>query len=754
MVRVRLGSSWKQDPALRAAIARGDAAAREAVSEVVDALALEVDGIDVGAGRAEGAVVAGVEALGAAVLRLLGGAARAEVHFSEGGLELVLARRGVSVLLTVVALERPARVLARDVEVELAELARAAGEAAQALGGELAVLRLPRQGGEVAAVARGLGELAARLASARASPARELPAPGQTAAERPRQRRGSPACGFELQDEEGLLATYRGPGADLGSLLAPGGVTLRAGDGRVLLALGGAPFLLLRDLAAFAGRLADAALRRERSAELELAAPARGGSMRLLVDLAGGSAAREGGPDIPCPPLLLARALLEAAIDFCGVVAARNAWQADNGWLSELRTSSAERLAQVQELLAGDLVAAVARPVGRRGGRAMPGAPLGPGRMRRLAFREAVAADVGAPAGIGLALAGELVVAAGAAAVVGLDASSAAERWRRHEGATVAALVADALALVDAERVALVDAATGRERWSRLRTELPEAPPREVVRLAGGLTLWVAAGEAAALEPATGRRAWSFAPPAARELRAAAVGALAVVGSDAGFLYGLDAATGRPAWRLRLPGPLVATPLQLGRELFTLCTTDRGGSLIALDPASGRRRLEVPLDVTPTGPLVHFAGLLGVAGTVAGDPVVMALDPVGGLAWEAAPPLGAGALALAPVPGGLLVKTVHGTCAMLDRNGEARWTRPREALHPPLVNVPPVVARGVALVAGEEVEALEVATGCVLGVPRLVAPVRLVADAALHVWALDAEGVLAAARLATHLSVL
>ena len=755
MVRVRLGSSWKQDPALRAALQRGGAAVREAVSEVVDALALEVDGIDVGAGRAEGAVLAGVEALGAAVLRLLGGAARAEVHFSEGALELVLARQGPSVLLTVVALDRPARVLARDVEVELAELARAAGEAAQAFGGELTALRPLRQSEGIETVARSLGQLAARLARARVAPAPTPPPPGETPAQRPRQRRGAPICTFELRDEEGLLATYRGPGADLGSLLAPGRVSLRSGDGRVLLALEGAPFLLLRDLAAFAGRLADAALRRESSAELELAAPARAGSVRLTVDLADATAARDGGPAVPCPPLLLARALLEASVDFCGVVAARNAWQADNGWLSELRTGSAERLAQVHELLAGDLVAEVERSVRRRTGRALPGAPLGPGGMRRLTFRAAVAADVGTPAGFGLALTGDLVVAAGATAVLGLDARSGSERWRRP-GARLAGLDAGALALEDADRVALVEAATGRERWSRPRTELPEGPPREAVRLAGGLTLWIAPGEAAALDPANGRLAWSFAPPAARELRAAAVGALAVVGSDAGFLYGLDAATGRPAWRLRLPGPLAATPLQLGRELFVLCTTDRGGSLIALDPASGRRRIEVPLDVTPTGPLVPFAGLLGMAGTVAGDPVVMALDPRGALAWEDAPPLGAGAgaVALAPIPGGLLVKTVHGTCVALDRGGEARWARPREAIHPPFVNVAPVVARGIALVAGEEVEALEVATGRVLGGLRLGTPVRLAADAALHVWALDAEGVLAAARLTTHLSVL
>ena len=34
---------------------------------------------------------------------------------------------------------------------------------------------------------------------------------------------------------------------------------------------------------------------------------------------------------------------LEATVDFCGVVAARNAWQADNSWLAELRTRALER---------------------------------------------------------------------------------------------------------------------------------------------------------------------------------------------------------------------------------------------------------------------------------------------------------------------------------------------------------------------------------------------------------------------------
>src|SRR5919197_1853688 len=140
MVRVRLGASWREDPTLRNALARGGSAAEDAAARVVDALAIEVDGVDVAAGQAEGALVAGVTALADAALRVLGGAPRAQVHFSEGGLELLLRRRATSVLLTVVALGRPARVLARDVEVELAELVRAARDAAEALAADLAAL--------------------------------------------------------------------------------------------------------------------------------------------------------------------------------------------------------------------------------------------------------------------------------------------------------------------------------------------------------------------------------------------------------------------------------------------------------------------------------------------------------------------------------------------------------------------------------------------------------------------------------------
>src|SRR6266545_3963996 len=215
MVRIRTGAAWRHDPELRAALRRGVGPHRAAAARgVVDALALEVDGIDVAAGLAEGPLLPTLEALLRAVARIVGGASHATVTFPDGELELLLRRRGRAVLLTVLALTRPSRVLARDVEVELDALAAAALDASAALCRELAELL-----------------------------------PGAEAREPRRVRRSAPvSCALELGDDDGLAAAYEGGRPDLGSLLGPGRVVLRAGDGSELAAIGGIPFLVLRDL--------------------------------------------------------------------------------------------------------------------------------------------------------------------------------------------------------------------------------------------------------------------------------------------------------------------------------------------------------------------------------------------------------------------------------------------------------------------------------------------------------------------------
>src|SRR3974390_3197447 len=56
MVHIRIGEGWKEDPRVRSALrSAADASARgQALRGNVDAVAIEVDGVDIAAGRAEG----------------------------------------------------------------------------------------------------------------------------------------------------------------------------------------------------------------------------------------------------------------------------------------------------------------------------------------------------------------------------------------------------------------------------------------------------------------------------------------------------------------------------------------------------------------------------------------------------------------------------------------------------------------------------------------------------------------------------
>jgi hypothetical protein len=735
VVRIRLGAGWKEDPELRDALARG----RARRVPLVDAVAIEVDGVDIAAGRTEGELLAALEELVGAAARLVGGAHRAAVHFPESGLELLLRRSAGGALLTLVSIERPSRLLAEAVEVELPALARAAREAAEALLVELAAL-----GGGARAWGAGLDRALASLAAARPLRPGETRRPAPAPAPAPRRRAGA-SCGFELRDDDGLLASYDGGGADLGSLLAPGRVWVRAASGEELLAVDGAPFLLLRDLAALGERIAAAHRERSPRAEAELALPGRARALRIDVDLGAGTAAA-GGDALAAEPLALARALLEAALDFCGAACARNPRQARNPWISDLREAAREGLRHVRELDAGDRPAAPGAPIRARRARAAR-APLAPGRMKRLAFRRSWECEVGAPAGFGLSRGGDRILAAGAAAVAAVDAVTGATLWRAA-GAAWAGRAGGALLALRGGDLACHDAATGRTRWSR-----PLAgPPRGLAAIREGPLVLATGGALLALDPWTGRAVWRLEPPAATALHLAGFGPLALAAGDAGFLYGVDAG-GRVAWRLRLAGVPVGPPQPLGGSGIVACATELGGALLRFDAATGRRQWAALLDFTPSGAAVPFAGRVGAPGAIGGDPLVAAVELDGAVAWTEGAPI-AGPLAAAALSASLLVKNAAGACAALGRDGEALWTHARETPDPPPANVPPVCARGVALVAGEQVLALDPASGALLGAARVGAPVRLQVGEDLSLVAMDAAGVVTAARLATHLSVL
>jgi len=102
MVRIRLASAWKRDPALREALAAGGDV-HEVAGRLEDALALEVDGVDVCGGRAEGLLVPSVLAVGEALLALLAGGpltyASWKALFTKGPMPFIALLFAVSALI-------------------------------------------------------------------------------------------------------------------------------------------------------------------------------------------------------------------------------------------------------------------------------------------------------------------------------------------------------------------------------------------------------------------------------------------------------------------------------------------------------------------------------------------------------------------------------------------------------------------------------------------------------------------------------
>jgi outer membrane protein assembly factor BamB len=739
MIRIRTGASWRDDPRIAAALRGAAPAARAAAArELADALAIEVDGVDLAGGRAEAPLLPSLEELLGAISRILGGARQASVMLGDGGLELILRRRGQSALLTLVALGRTSRLLARDVEVDVEALAAAALEAAAGFCRDLAAA-VPG----AARDARHLRAAVRRLARARPlgeAPAADGPPPEPTLGNL-RPAPGRCSCAIEISDEEGLLAAYGGGRPDLGSLLVPGRVALHAPDGAELLALPGHPFLALRDLAAAADRALCAARRGEARVGLPLARPGHGEST-LELDLARRTSLHDGRP-LGCAPLPLLRAFVEAALDFCALVRERNPRQAENAHLSELEAAAAERIAELDELAGGDVPHAGDPAPARAPAAIRPSRePLGPGSLRRLSFRRVAALEVGAPAQ--LTLRGSWVLAAGRGAIACLDRRTGAVRWRSR-GAALARSLSGMVVAAGPDGVRALAASNGGLRWER---DLPGAPPTGAVRLGTGAALLAEPGAVTALDPATGERLWRFLAPGASRTWALALGTVLLVGSDSGFLHALDSG-GRLLWRVRAPGPITRAPTAWGSACLALCETASGSVLLAVEVATGLRRFEAPLDLAPSSPALPWGRRLVVPGTVAGDPAVTVLERDGSPAWTAVPQL-AGAPVVLPAGPLLAVRDGAGALLALDRDGATRWARPAPPGH---AAGPLALSRGTLVVGGDGLACHAVETGEIVGVLPAVSASLLAVDGELTVAALDLDGLLTVHRLGTHLSV-
>jgi outer membrane protein assembly factor BamB len=744
MIRIRTGAAWRHDPDLLSALGRGAAARTAAARAVVDALALEVDGVDVAAGLAEGPLLPALEALLRAVARIVAGASHSTVPFRDGEVELFIRRRGRSALLTLVALSRPSRVIARDVEVEVDALAAAALEASASFCRDLAEL-LPgaeaRETRPLRAAARALRR------TEQGVPPRPRPA-GRSRSPRPARRSAHIGCALELADDDGLLGAYEGGRPDLGSLLGPGRVVLRAADGRALCTLPGIPFLVLRDLGGAVDALLRAVRLREAQVTISIGRASRGPLLSVSVDLARGVVSLPGAADLACPPLELARALAEAQAEMGRVARARNPRQAENAYVAELERAAAERLAQLEELAEGDRPATAPGAVRAPARARVPQRPLGPGKLRRIAFRRSFRLEAGAPAGDGLLLAGGLAIVAGNAALAGVERATGKVLWR-GEGCDFAASAAGSVLVTRGGALSAVSPRNGTVRWSRL---LPGAAPTAAAALARGPLVVVEPGAVTGIDPGSGRTLWRLEPPGAGRLRAAAFGGVLAVGSDTGLVYGVDAA-GRVLWRVGAPGPVLRAPLAAAGLCVVLAAADPGTALLAIDPATGARRWEALLDVASAGAPCAWGRRIALAGTVGGDPIVTALERDGAPAWTVSPALD-GPIAAVSAGSLLVVRAGSGALVALGRDGTSRWSRPAAPGHGGALGPPPAIARGtIVTAAGDGIQALDARTGEIVGVIAGAAPVRLAADASLGIAALDADGLAQGWRLATHMSL-
>lgn len=729
MVRILLTGASRLDPALAAA---GPASARRALEALDGVLAIEVDGVDLTGGRAEGPLLPALESLLLALARVQAGAPLAAAHLRQGDLLLLLRGFGHQVRLSLVDLGPPGRLVVRELELELAGLTAAALTAAAGLcrtvsesreAGAEASRRLRAAARPPRLAAHPTG-LAPSASASQAAPAALAGAAG-----------GHPVRCEVTLDEEARPPAGAGPGG-LAGLLVPGAVRLAVLERALLLE--GLPFLTLRDLVDGLAEVARAEHRGDRTAAIRLGRTGRAADAVLLFDLAAGALTLGGGPPLPATPLDVARAA-EAAVAWLD---GRLGGGSDpDPALEGLRAASAAAVAHLAERTLGDALLTPAPAPAPRPAPAPSQAPLGPGDLRRVALRVAWRDHVGPPVGPGLTRLGAVLVATGEEAVVG---RSGGRTWRAP-GADWAAEAAGLLLVRRGDLLSALEPGTGLARWTR---HLDEAHPTGAAGRRGGALLVGEAGALSALDPRDGRPRWRLELPGGHGLALAAFGPLLAAGTGGGLVYGVDL-TGQVAWRVRAPGPALAPPLLVGRALASLHAAGPGASLLFLEPATGQRLAEVALDVVPAGGPQRWSGGLALAGRSGGAAVVTLVRP-GGRAWTVEAAL-LGTPRLAVAGRRLLVADAHGAVACLEPSGRVAWSLPAAGAAEGAV---PLALRGVVLAARDGLTLLDLASGRRLGAVEGLHPARLLATHDLAVAALEADGGLCGLSSAGHLSLL
>ena len=255
-----------------------------------------------------------------------------------------------------------------------------------------------------------------------------------------------------------------------------------------------------------------------------------------------------------------------------------------------------------------------------------------------------------------------------------------------------------------------------------------------------------------ALATETGHEQWVFAPPRTRRLRAARVGPVVLAASESGVLTGLDVVDGTVRFRVAAPLPFTAAPVAWGALALVGLGRDSRSALLAVDPQGGEVRWLTELGLEETLPPIAAGARAWVVGLHEGRPALACLDVRGKLLWRRAVPTPERPAGLLTSGVDVIVTGTGGSAARLRRNGRIAWRLGGAAVGG--AAVPPLLERGVLLVPGEALRAVDPRSGRVLAeLPGGRGIRALAVGPGLEVARLDEAGDLTLHRLASHFAV-
>lgn len=725
MTRFRIGQRWKREPA----------------AAPLDSVALELDGLNLLPGAEEEPLAEVVPALVSAVAALATGKRRlAQVSLTEAHLELVLRRAGEDVELLVASLDRPARLTRPPVRVEAEELSTAARECGERFLSDVSQVAPRALGAAQAKTLRdALRQLGRPISTSEEAPPQSSPLRVEPPSE--------PGFGFELKDVEGLVRTYaRGKDSALGSLLSGGEVWLSLPGHPSAWRAPGPPFLTALELSRQAMELA-------RAVELEeprFAFLPAGQRPELSLELATGRG-RLGQVKFDVEPRALVEAMFHLGQSLAVALTERNRSQGSNPYLVEL----AERCREGLSHLRGPT-----QPPERKGSareRASTSRtasqPLKvPGRLRRLRFEKLWEQR-------GLAGAEHAQLLLGRKGPVfcsreearAFSAKDGALLWRREADHGVAASADGHAVMADASRVYGFVGTGTSARWLHDHDGIPLGPL--LLRKDGQLITLSEERTVVAFAEVSGRELWRLAPSRTQRSWLAAQAHRVLVATDSGYLYGLDLEDGQVRYRIRSPLPFHGAPVPWGKRFVAALGRGAHHALLVADAHTGEAafthefQLSSPSAPLPVGTRLYLAGEKEREGQL------LSLDAKGKVRWERALHLGAGPYALTPMKGAVLVTSASGGTERVSDSGTVDW-RVGASGEPLAAALPARTARGVVLIPGETVRAVDPQGGQVLAEVRAGAGlVALQADARLNLFFLDEAGVLSAYRLGSHFAV-